>query len=119
MKPEEVTILVVDDDRVMRNIYKAVLTGFGVQTILEASTCEVARGFMVTHTLHGAFVDLVMPCCSGLEIANDLQRLNIPIVFSTGVDDDHNRALMSGYGFTISKPLSVQAIQLGLRFFLG
>lgn len=119
MTPAEATILVVDDDVFMREYYRNVLKAFGVENILEAGTCEYARELLKDTEVHGAFVDVVMQCCSGFEIAADLKAKNIPMVFSTSVDDGHNRAMMAEYGFSIAKPLAVQSIRLALHFFLG
>jgi len=91
--PAGTTILLVEDDDMVRSFASSVLTGAGY-TVLEAaeaqSAIEVARGEVSPRAL---ITDVVMPGMSGPELAAELPHL--PALYISGyVEDDRRRQLL-------------------------
>lgn len=81
-------VLVVDDDEALRIIYDKVLKDAGY-AVLAAATAEEAIALLQTHPPSLAFVDLVLPGASGVEVIRQLKALDetLPVVVVTGYPD--------------------------------
>ena len=85
------TILIVDDERLIRLMCEAILARYGYEPISMASGEETMQLFLQRPELHVdlALLDVVMKDMSGPELAGELQRLRpeLPILFMTGYPD--------------------------------
>ena len=105
MDGEPTTILVVDDDAVLRAQLARALRGRGYEVQTAASHAE-ATALAQADTPELALVDLNMPGKSGLELVRDLRAL----------DPTTKIVVLTGYG---SIATAVDAIQLGATHYLA
>jgi CheY-like chemotaxis protein len=69
------TILVVDDDREVRNVVSAFLTAAGYKVVAAASGSEALAAFLQHSTIAVVLSDIVMPGMSGPELCDRLLRM--------------------------------------------
>lgn len=85
------TILVVDDDPMVRVMTEQMLTRFGYKVIALAAGQDAVRLFETRADLsiHLAVVDVVMQDMSGPEVADEIRRMRpvLPVLFMTGFPD--------------------------------
>ena len=85
------TILVVEDELVLRRVIRTVLTSCGYQ-ILEAANGGQAQQLCKSHTgpIHLLLTDLVMPGINGQTLATQVVALrpSIKVLFMSGYSDD-------------------------------
>ncbi len=110
------TILVVDDQKVVRDVVDAVLGGAGHRVILATSGWE-ALSICREHDgpIDLAVLDVVMPGMSGVELRNCLMEVipNVPILYMSGYSFDE----LKTYGIStiaenfIEKPFTVGTLR--------
>ncbi len=119
-----ITILVVDDECILREIMAEILVSEGYRVLQAADGLEAMHVFQ-EHRQHIrlALLDVLMPGCCGIELAQRIRKLNpeLPIIFVTGYD----RTLLSERSHQLSnfevlrKPvcikLLVQSIEQAVR----
>jgi CheY-like chemotaxis protein len=103
------TILVVEDDEMIRNLVQKVLKANGY-TVLVAGNGSDAERVAAAHggTIHLLMTDVVLPGLNGREVAQRLeaQRPGIRVLFLSGYTDDaivHHGVLEHGVAF-LQKP---------------
>jgi CheY-like chemotaxis protein len=114
------TILLVEDDDLVRNLAREVLETSGYH-VLEAATGEAAISICEENkdVIHLLLTDVVMPRISGREVANSLLPLHpeMRIVYMSGYAENaivHHGVLDEGTSF-IQKPFSPHALALKVR----
>jgi two-component system, cell cycle sensor histidine kinase and response regulator CckA len=114
------TVLVVEDQRQVRELACAILKEFGYQ-ILEASDCEEALRLVEAHAgpLHLLLTDVVMPGISGPELATRLTAVrSLPVLFMSGYSD-RMEACQDAETAYIQKPFTAIALLRKVREVLG
>lgn len=85
------TILLVEDEEIVRNLVRAILRGNGYN-VLEAPSGRRALSILDTYaeTVHLLLTDMVMPGMSGHELRNHVKELrpDIKVLFMSGYTDD-------------------------------
>jgi CheY-like chemotaxis protein len=85
------TILLVEDEDVVRDLARRVLSDYGYD-VLEARQGEEALALSELHAgpIHLLLTDLVMPKMSGPELAQNLQALrpDMPVLYMSGYNDE-------------------------------
>ncbi len=85
------TILLVEDERVVREVVAATLRTYGY-TVLESSEPEEAYLLCVKHEgkIDLVFTDVIMPGLSGPELARKIRNLypEIPVLYMSGYSDE-------------------------------
>ncbi len=84
------SILVIDDEEIMREILEALLTREGYDVRL-ASSGEEGLELARTLPFDAAIVDVNLGGEKSYPVADALARLGIPFVFSTGYNDHGDR----------------------------
>ena len=105
------TVLVVEDEKPLRELTRTLLEGFGYHVLEAADTqnaIEVAEAF--SETIHLLLTDVIMPYASSRLLAERLAilRPEIKVVFMTGYTDDvviHNKLLENGV-YLLRKPFT-------------
>jgi CheY-like chemotaxis protein len=107
MEPERSTILVVDDDQVIRRLFQYHLQAAGYD-VHEAGDGLEAIQLMRQHRYALVITDQQMPRLTGLDLLAILQRLDDPtpvILVSSYLDDElSNQALQYGAAVAVPKP---------------
>jgi EAL domain-containing protein (putative c-di-GMP-specific phosphodiesterase class I) len=105
------TILVADDDPVMRTLTMEVLRTAGY-TVIEAASGGLALELARTHCPDAIVIDLLMPQLSGTQVVQELRARSalrrIPVIMVSGVDDVgyRVRALTAGVNDFLVKPVA-------------
>ena len=105
------TVLVVDDDQVMRLLEREALSGFEFE-VNEAATGEEALEVLTGATPDLALLDVDLPGVDGFEVCQRIRQRwdmsELPVIMVTGMDDleSINRAYESGANDFIAKPIN-------------
>jgi two-component system, cell cycle sensor histidine kinase and response regulator CckA len=114
------TVLLVEDDAVVRRLVRGTLEGFGY-TVLEAESGAAALAAASTHPgpIAAVVSDLVLPGMGGRELVEELVRLRprLGVLFMSGYTDD---PIVRLGGFApgadyLQKPFTPSALALKLR----
>lgn len=112
------TVLVVDDDRVVRDLTRRTLEAAGYQ-VLEASGGRAALEIVrrATGPIRVVVTDVEMPEMSGPELAGALRELRpgIPLIYITGDPAALRCVLRDGDGAVLAKPFSPAALLVAVR----
>ncbi len=118
----KITIVIVDDDPVMRQALAVLLSALGYRVQSYASASEF---FAVAATTEAAclILDIHLGAESGIELAQQLASsgFNFPIIFMTGSDDERLRrnALDVGAVAFLRKPFRVEDLMSALSKAIG
>ena len=113
---KRMTVLIVEDDNSCAAYVEALVTKLD-EVCVKADNTKDAIGFMGAAQFSGVICDLVLESGSGIEVAKVARSKNIPVVFATSADDDHNLNLMHEYGFVIRKPVRLNALARAIEYF--
>jgi DNA-binding NtrC family response regulator len=112
------TILVIDDEEIMREILEALLTREGYQVRLAANAAEgldLAR----TMSFDGAIVDMMMPGMDGMSALDELKKIDddLPVVMITAFASVENAiaAMKRGAFDYIMKPFKNDEVLVVVR----
>jgi putative two-component system response regulator len=112
------TILVVDDEELIRALVQRVLKRAGYNNLMTASSAEEAIDLLATATVELVLTDMQMPGGSGLELLNHIHE-NIPGVATlmvTVIDDPalaQSALSLGAYGYII-KPFRQSELLIGV-----
>ena len=109
-----INILVVDDDKNIRRLMKAVLEREGYTVVL-AENGEEAMKQMESEHIDLCVLDVMMPKMNGYEATKairsmeNLRKAKIPIIAMTAnaFDEDRRKALEAGMNDHVTKPISI------------
>ncbi len=117
-------VLVVEDDRVSRNLLKLVLKDAGYD-VLEACDGEEALRVMTSEPPGMILLDIMMPGMSGWEVCqrvrNDDELKEIPIIMITAkhsAEDVENAKKYKVKGYLL-KPFQVSSLENKIKKVLG
>src|SRR5947209_7874478 len=104
------TILVVDDEPMVRGLADTMLTRFGYTVITAANGKEALRLFEKSPNIEIdlALVDVVMPEMSGVELVESIQKLRprLPVLFFSAYSEDSLRPIFTKGVPFIAKPFT-------------
>ena len=118
---DESHILVVDDDRRIRELLKSFLQDHGYRVSMAASADE-ARKHMHSLSFELLILDVMMPGESGLNFIKYLrgEKSNVPVLMLSALSDPPDRiaGLSSGSDDYLSKPFEPQELLLRMQSLL-
>lgn len=88
------TILVAEDEPIVRELVKSLLTEYGYEVIMAADGKEVVQLFSMNRDkIRLVLMDMIMPKQSGMEAADEIRQLkhDVKILFSSGYTPDFIR----------------------------
>lgn len=106
----EVNLLVVDDERLNRDLLERMLRRVGYRVFL-AETAGQAFEVLRTQRIDAMLLDLLMPDANGLAVLDALGILGhlprLRVIVLTGLEDEHtkNEAFRRGAAGFLSKPI--------------
>jgi two-component system chemotaxis response regulator CheY len=102
-------ILVIDDERVLRELMREILERAGHETIGAETPTRVLE-LLTDEELDLVVSDIVMPGLSGLELLDEIRarRASLPVVLVTGAGTEENlsEAVRRGAAGLVIKPFS-------------
>ncbi|MBR5232158.1 MAG: response regulator transcription factor [Clostridia bacterium] len=108
-------VLVVEDDRELRELFTRVLTRHGYKT-LEAGNGQEALNVLDSEYIDVIISDIMMPVMDGYELVRSLREasINIPVLMITAKDafSDMERGFLSGTDDYMVKPVNVNEMVL-------
>jgi two-component system response regulator PilR (NtrC family) len=112
------SVLVIDDEEIMREILEALLSREGYDVHLAASGAEGLE-LAKTHTFEVAIVDVMMPGMDGLAVLSELKKLDddLPVLMITAFASVETAvsAMKSGALNYITKPFKNDEVLLVVR----
>ena len=115
---EPAHLLIVDDDRRIRELLRSYLTGHGFRVTMAASAAE-ARLAMTGLSFDLLILDIMMPGESGLDLAAALRKDNqaVPVLMLSALaeTEDRIRGLLAGSDDYLSKPFEPQELLLRIQ----
>ena len=112
--PAQLSIMIVDDSRIMRNTVKGVFTGIeSYCTFVEARDGEEALSLLQTGNVDLILLDWNMPKLSGIDFLKQVRAMdkykNLPIIMVTSESAKFNviEALKNGATDYITKPIKL------------
>jgi signal transduction histidine kinase len=114
------TVLLVEDEPLLRDLGSSVLESLGYQVLLAADGLEAVEAFKLNHRrLVAVLLDLKMPRMGGREAFPEFQRINrsVPVVVCTGYGDNEEvqELLSMGAVAMLAKPFRVADLAAKLR----
>ncbi len=113
-------LLLVDDDRRIRELLFRVLSRNGYRVTL-AGTAAEARGYLRSLAFDLLILDVMMPGETGVDFAADVRRTSeVPILMLTALDaaDDRVRGLEAGADDYLAKPYEPRELLLRIASLL-
>jgi two-component system cell cycle sensor histidine kinase/response regulator CckA len=103
------TVLVVDDEEVVRELAWEVLQAVGFTVLLARDGCEALEVFSAhSEEIRAVVLDLTMPHMDGVEAFSEMRRLrsDIPVILSSGYNEQDATERFAGKGLDgfIHKP---------------
>jgi PAS domain S-box-containing protein len=109
------TILVIDDEEIIRRIAKNILKKCGYTVITASSGDEGIHIFSLKHKeISGVILDLAMPKKSGDQVYDDLKKIDgdVKVILASGFRQDERveSALQKGISLFIQKPYTMEKL---------
>ncbi|MGV9172457.1 MAG: response regulator [Promethearchaeia archaeon] len=105
-------VLVVDDDQYVQNLYKLILEGLPVQSVLLANNGKEAKNVYVNsnHKPDIIIMDYRMPLMNGIEAMKEILQTDkkAKIVFASADPSVKSQAISLGASAFLSKPFDIQ-----------
>ncbi|MEE9609965.1 MAG: response regulator, partial [Desulfatiglandales bacterium] len=115
---EKIKVLVVDDEKVVRDGCRRVLTGKGYE-VLTAENGQLAMGLLARESIDIILLDLKMPVMSGEEVLEKTQTqypdLSVIIITGHGTVDTAVECMKKGAYDFITKPFQIDQFLLTVK----
>ena len=118
---QDAKILVVDDNRELRNLIKEELTGAGYRAVRMADSAAAARQAISGELPELVILDINLPDGDGFSLFREIRgRSDIPILFLSARDADSDRLFGLGLGADdyMTKPFLMQELLLRVQHLL-
>jgi two-component system, cell cycle sensor histidine kinase and response regulator CckA len=107
------TVLIVDDEKVIREMAKDMLAYLGYKTICEDSAAHAITRFKSDQNeIDLIIIDLIMPKMNGVNCYHEIRKINkeIPIIITSGVGETNKRKDMLKMGAVdyLQKPYDIK-----------
>jgi CheY-like chemotaxis protein len=114
------TVLVVDDEELVRRFAQDVLEGYGYQVVLAGNGQEAVELFRKqAGQIAGVLLDLTMPVMGGKEALRQLKEVHpdVRVVLSSGYDEAAEVRCLTGEGSVafIHKPYTAAALAAKIK----
>lgn len=121
-KPEDLIILIAEDDEVNYLLIEEILSKYPFRTMRSITGEETLRYCRDNPDIVMVFMDIKMPEMDGLEATRKIREFNkeMPIIAQTAyaMINDRKNALKAGCNDYISKPINLSEIDKMVRKYL-
>ena len=115
---EELSILVVDDQKIIGELFDFTL-GFSGHQIKVVDNARAALSAIQEETFDIAFVDIVMPQTDGIDTLKEMKAIapRLPVVMMTGyaMDERKKEAQKLGAAACLKKPFEIEDVKRVIR----
>ncbi|MCC7007259.1 MAG: sigma-54-dependent Fis family transcriptional regulator [Acidobacteria bacterium] len=112
------TILIIDDEEIIREALEALLTGEGYD-VVKAATAAEGMEQLGNHPVDAVLLDLMLPDKNGLEVLDDIRRVDedLPVIMITafGTIESAVAATKQGAFYYFTKPFKNDEVLAVLR----
>ncbi len=118
MHINEYKILLVDDEKTLREMVCGFLQRAGFHKVITAADCREARERFHKEAPHLVLLDVMLPDGDGFSLFEDLQKdSEVPVIFLSARDEDENRLRGLGLGADdyITKPFLPEELILRVK----
>ena len=119
---EKLKVLVVDDKRIVADVFDFTLSYSGHQVICVTNP-EEAINLVKKEKFDIAFLDLIMPKIDGVDLLGEIRKIvpNLPVVIMSGysVEDKWNRVRELGAVSCLKKPFEFEDVRQAVKEALG
>ncbi len=110
------TVLVVDDEEVVRGVAARILGGYGFDVILASDGREGVARFRERHAeISVVLMDLTMPAMDGVDAFREIRSLDdsVPVLLMSGYNEQDAVTRFSGKGLAgfVQKPFTVEMLR--------
>ncbi len=107
------TVLMIDDEKHLVNVYSKLLTNLGYNTLAKADSREALETFRNSpDSFDLVITDQTMPGLTGMDLARQILKIrpDMPIIICSGRDDsiNENSAMQAGIRTFMTKPVLMQ-----------
>jgi CheY-like chemotaxis protein len=117
------TVLVVDDEELVRYVTQELLTCLGYDSVAASSGEEAVEKIRAGLRPDLVLLDIVMAGMGGVEAFRSIRRMvpSIPVLLSSGFTDPEAAAMLRNEGLNgvISKPYRMESLSARIREVLG
>ncbi len=114
----EYKILLVDDEKTLRQMVKGFLQRAGFHNVITAADCREAEEMFRKELPHLVLLDVMLPDGDGFSLFEALQKdSEVPVIFLSARDEDENRLRGLGLGADdyITKPFLPEELILRVK----
>jgi DNA-binding response OmpR family regulator len=118
--PDLVRVLVVDDEKVIRNLLQLSLQRMGYQVVTASDGTEALSVF-ASYDFDLVLLDILMPGIDGFDVCSEIRRVSgVPIVMLTALNrpEDIVLGLELGADTYITKPFTFKEVEARIRAIL-
>ncbi len=118
MHINEYKILLVDDEKTLREMVCSFLQRAGFYKVITAADCRQAREWFHKEAPHLVLLDVMLPDGDGFSLFEELQKNSeVPVIFLSARDEDENRLRGLGLGADdyITKPFLPEELILRVK----
>ncbi len=118
-----ISVLIIDDEALMRKLVRGVLASFGFANVMEASSGLSARDMLSRHKFDFIITDWRMEDFDGIDVvkyvrgSRKLPECKTPIIMLTGNTEKHHvkSAINAGINAYLIKPFSAEHLARRIR----
>ena len=115
VRPDLLNLLVVDDERALRDACKEVAESMGFTTFT-AENAQAAYRVLNLHTVDVVLLDMRLPGASGLEVLKEIKRrqIDVTVIMMTAYASVHTavHAMKQGAYDYVTKPFNLEELRL-------
>ncbi len=112
-EPHKHTILIIDDEEIIRDVGRSILESSGYRVVTASNGKEAVDIYRRMHKeINIVITDLVMPVMDGMATFEELKKINpdVKVIVSSGYSPDSEKIKGKGIAGFINKPFRVSEI---------
>ncbi|WP_018152058.1 response regulator [Leeia oryzae] len=120
MKHQDISVLIIDDDAILRSLMGSLLRQEGYQVVGDASSAESGMRMFEQYQPKAVLLDINLPGMDGLTMLSELRResesVKVIMVSGDATLDRVRSALSSGASGFVVKPINANKLLSAIEF---